>query len=129
MVEVAIYGVGIDLVRVDRLAKSVNRWGERFTRRVFTARELATCRERELQTPCLAIRFAAKEAFVKALGQGMRSPVLWTDLEVQNNDLGKPELHLSPRALAYCRELGIRSWHLSLTDDGDYGAAVVIIER
>ncbi len=129
MVEVAIYGVGIDLVRVDRLAKSVNRWGERFTRRVFTAGELAACHERKPQAPCLAIRFAAKEAFVKALGRGMRSPVLWTDLEVQNNDLGKPELHLSPRALAYCRELGIQSWHLSLTDDGDYGAAVVIIER
>jgi len=129
MVEVAIYGVGIDLVRVDRLAKSVNRWGERFTRRVFTAGERAACRERKQQAPCLATRFAAKEAFVKALGRGMRSPVLWTDLEVQNNDLGKPELHLSPRALAYCRGLGIQSWHLSLTDDGDYGAAVVIIER
>ena len=124
----AVYGVGIDLIRVDRLAKSLSRWGERFSRRVFTADELAACSERKHRATCLATRFAAKEAFVKALGRGMRSPVLWTDIQVQNNDLGKPEISLSPEALAFCRELGVRSWHLSLTDDGDYGAAVVVLE-
>lgn len=125
----ALYGIGIDLIRVDRLAKSLSRWGDRFTRRVFTAGELAACGERKKQETCLATRFAAKEAFVKALGRGMRSPVLWTDIEVRNDDLGKPEIYLSPRALEYCRELGIRSWQVSLTDDGDYGAAVVVLER
>lgn len=128
MLDVALYGVGIDLIRVDRLANSLTRWGERFTSRVFTSSELAACGQRKKQATCLATRFAAKEAFVKALGRGMRSPVLWTDIEVQNNDLGKPEICLSPRALAFCRELGIQSWHLSLTDDGDYGAAVVVLE-
>jgi holo-[acyl-carrier protein] synthase len=128
MVEMAIYGVGIDLVRVDRLSKSFTRWGERFTMRVFTPAELEACAERKKQVGCLATRFAAKEAFVKALGRGMRSPVFWTDIEVQNNDLGKPEIFLSSRALEFCRDLGIRSWHLSLTDDGEYGAAVVILE-
>lgn len=124
----AVYGVGIDLIRVERLEKSLTRWGKRFTRRVFTPDELARCAAGKKQAACLAMRFAAKEAFVKALGTGMRSPVLWTDIQVRNNDLGKPEISLSPRALEYCGKLGIRSWHLSMTDDGDYGAAVVILE-
>lgn len=128
MVRVAVFGVGIDLIQVDRLARSLDRWGDHFAKRVFTAGELAACRQRRKQEICLATRFAAKEAFVKALGRGMRSPVVWTDLEVKNNELGKPEICLSPRALAFCRELGICSWHLSLTDDGDYGAAVVVLE-
>ena len=128
MVDVAVYGIGIDLIRVDRLGRSLGRWGERFTRRIFTPDELAGCAGRKKQATCLATRFAAKEAFVKALGRGMRTPVFWTDIQVQNNDLGKPEIFLSPQALEYCRKLGIRSWHLSLTDDGDYGAAVVVLE-
>jgi holo-[acyl-carrier protein] synthase len=75
------------------------------------------------------MRFAAKEAFVKALGLGLRQPVLWQDMEVRGNKLGKPEIFLSPRAQEYCTDRGIRSWHLSLTDDGQYGAAVVVIEK
>jgi len=128
MVKMAIHGVGIDLVRSDRLGATLNRWGDRFTRRVFSPAELEACAGRKREIACLATRFAAKEAFVKALGRGMRSPVLWTDIQVQNDDLGKPEICLSSRALEFCRNLGIRSWHLSLTDDGEYGAAVVILE-
>ncbi len=128
MVEMAVYGVGIDLVRVGRLGKSFERWGDRFTRRVFTPAELEACAERKKRVDCLATRFAAKEAFAKALGRGIRSPVFWTDIQVENNDLGKPEIVLSSRALEFCHGLGIRCWHLSLTDDGEYGAAVVILE-
>lgn len=124
-----IYGVGIDLIRVDRLQTILERWGERFEQRVFSEAERKTCSARKLYAQCLAIRFAAKEAFVKALGIGIRTPVLWLDIEVRNNPLGKPELLLSPRAVEYCTELGIRSWHLSMTDDGEYGAAVVVLER
>jgi holo-[acyl-carrier protein] synthase len=124
----AVHGIGIDLVRSDRLSEALNRWGERFTRRVYTPAEVTACAGRKRQLACLATRFAAKEAFVKALGRGMRSPVLWTDIQVQNDDLGKPEICLSSRAMDFCRNLGIRSWHLSLTDDGDYGVAVVILE-
>jgi len=124
----AVYGIGIDLIRSDRLGKTMTRWGDHFTRRVFTSAELAACAGKRKQVACLATRFAAKEAFVKALGTGIRFPVLWSDIEVQNDDLGKPEISLSSRALEFCTSLGIRSWHLSLTDDGDYGAAVVVLE-
>jgi holo-[acyl-carrier protein] synthase len=75
------------------------------------------------------MRFAAKEAFVKALGLGLRQPVLWHDMEVRGNALGKPEIFLSERAQEYCTDHAILSWHLSLTDDGQYGAAVVVIEK
>lgn len=124
----AVYGIGIDLVRTDRIASMLERWGERFEERVFTAGEVKFCAGRATRVSCLATRFAAKEAFVKALGLGLRKPVLWHDIEVRNNALGKPEVFLSPRAMEYCRSLGISAWHLSLTDDGQYGAAVVLLE-
>jgi holo-[acyl-carrier protein] synthase len=124
----AIYGVGIDLVRVDRLEKLLERWGARFETRVFTEFERQFCSARKNRAACLALRFSAKEAFVKALGLGMRKPVLWLDIEVRQNKLGKPEIFLTPGALQYCRDIGVRSWHLSLTDDGQYGAAVVVME-
>ena len=124
----SIYGVGIDLVQVERIEKLLERWGERFEARVFTEFEKQLCSRRKNRAACLALRFAAKEAFVKALGLGMRKPVLWQDIEVRQDTLGKPEIALTPRALQYCRDKGVRSWHLSLTDDGQYGAAVVVIE-
>ena len=125
----AVWGVGIDLVRVERFEVLLGRWGDRFAKRVFTEVELEACSGRTRRYSCLAIRFAAKEAFVKALGTGMSDPVLWRDVEVRNNPLGKPEIFLSPRAEKFCRERGITSWHLSMTDDGAYGAAVAIIEH
>ncbi len=125
----AVFGVGIDLVQVDRLRKALERWDDRFKQRVFTELEIRACAERKEAVNCFAVRFAAKEAFAKALGTGMRFPVLWLDIETRSNPAGKPEIFLSPRAREYCRERGINSWHLSLTDDGQYGAAVVVIER
>lgn len=125
----AIYGVGIDLVKIDRIALLIERWGDKFEGRVFTESEIEFCSRRRNRVPCLAMRFAAKEAFVKALGLGLRQPVLWQDVEVRADALGKPEIFLSERAQEYCTEQGIVSWHLSLTDDGQYGAAVVVIEK
>jgi holo-[acyl-carrier protein] synthase len=123
-----VRGVGIDLVRVDRIEAMLGRWGQRFEKRVFTDHEIEVCSARRTRDACLAIRFAAKEAFVKALGLGMRAPVLWRDIEIRGDELGKPEIVLSDRALEYCRDHGITSWHVSLTDDGQYGAAVVVVE-
>lgn len=113
---------------VARLGRSIDRWGERFEKRVFTEGELEYCSAGKRRLACLAMRFAAKEAFVKALGLGMREPVMWRDIEIGSNELGKPEINLSPRALDYCAQKGIRTWHLSLTDEGEYAAAVVIAE-
>jgi holo-[acyl-carrier protein] synthase len=124
----AIYGVGLDLVRVERLQNALERWGDRFRNRVFTSGEQAACGQRRNHAACLALRFAAKEAFVKALGVGMGGPIRWLDIEVRNAASGKPEILLSPRAESFCRDRHVHSWHLSLTDDGAYGAALVILE-
>ncbi|HOI96667.1 MAG TPA: holo-ACP synthase [Syntrophobacter fumaroxidans] len=124
----AIRGIGIDLIRVDRLRLLLERWGARFEQRVFTRNEREDCSRRKDYAGCLALRFSAKEAFAKALGTGLRNPVTWQDIEVSNDSLGKPTISLSESALRFCREHNITSWHLSLTDDGDYGAAVVVLE-
>ncbi len=123
-----VHGIGIDLVQVNRVRKLLERWGERFETRVFTESEREFCSTRKDRAACLALRFAAKEAFAKALGLGLRKPVLWQDIEIRRDPLGKPEVFLSQRAQDYCEKMGIRSWRLSLTDDGEYGAAVVVVE-
>jgi len=124
-----IYGIGIDLVRVSRIEDALNRWGERFIGRVFAAEEAALCLKRAVPSSCFALRFAAKEAFSKAIGLGMRKGVRWKDIEVFHHPGGKPGLKLHGRSLEICNEAGITRIHLSLSDDRGYGVATVILEQ
>lgn len=123
-----VYGVGIDLVRIDRIEAGLARWGNRFLNKVFTVAEQQACLVKKNQAGCLAMRFAAKEAFVKAVGTGIRAPLFWKDMEVLHDPSGRPVFRLSQRAQELLRGLGIHAWHVSLTDDGLYGAAVVVVE-
>ncbi len=124
-----IYGIGIDLVRVDRIAKAMDRYGERFLARVFTPQEIAHCQGRSWSAAGFALRFAAKEAFSKALGVGLRrGGVRWREVEVVPNRLGKPELRLTGRAADLCQGANITGMHLSLTDEDNHAVAVVILE-
>jgi holo-[acyl-carrier protein] synthase len=125
-----IYGIGVDLVKVARLAASIQRFGERFLNRVFTPQEIAYCQARRGRDSCLALRFAAKEAFSKALGVGLRKDgIRWREVEVAPNALGKPELLVTGRAAELCAEAHITGMHLTLTDEDDQALAVVILER
>jgi len=126
-----IYGIGIDLVKVPRLAAALERYGERFLARVFTPKEIAYCQaKRRRGTAALALRFAAKEAFAKALAVGLRrGGIRWREVEVVPNPQGKPELVVSGRAAALCAAAGITRMHLSLTDENDQALAVVILEK
>ena len=124
-----IYGIGVDLVKVERIERVVSRWGKRFVDRVFTDEEAHACYGRRSSYAAFALRFAAKEAFSKALGLGMRKGIRWRDIEVFNNSSGKPHLRLSGVASQICKESGINHIHLSLSDDGEYGIAMVILER
>ena len=125
-----IYGIGVDLVKVARIAAAIKRHGERFLNRVFTPREIAHCRGRRGSDSAFALRFAAKEAFSKALGVGLRQGgIRWREVEVVPNPLGKPELFVSGRAADLCAAAGITAMHLSLTDDDDQALAVVILEK
>jgi holo-[acyl-carrier protein] synthase len=125
-----IYGIGVDLVRVDRIQRVVERYGDRFLDRVFTGREIAYCRGKPWTAAALAMRFAAKEAFSKALGVGLRrGGIRWREVEVIPDPMGKPELLVSGRAAELCATAGIGNLHLSLTDEDGRALAVVILER
>jgi holo-[acyl-carrier protein] synthase len=123
-----IFGVGIDLVNIPRMETVLERWGERFVKRVFTEQEAEICRQRANPAASFALRFAAKEAFSKALGLGMRRGIRWRDIEVYHLPGGRPTLKLRGKSSELCRGRGIARLHLSLSDEGSYGAAVVILE-
>ncbi len=125
-----IYGLGIDLVQVSRIKAAIARHGERFLNRVFTPQEIAYCQRKRWSDSGFALRFAAKEAFSKALGVGLRKGgIRWREVEVVPNPLGKPELKVSGRAAELCAAAHITAMHLSLTDENGQALAMVILEK
>jgi len=114
-----IVGVGIDVVDITRFARALNRTPT-------LASRLFTEGERDLPVKSLAARFAAKEALAKALG-GPRG-LLWTDVEVVTDSLGRPELRVYGTVAAAAALLGVRRWHVSLSHDGGVATAVVVAE-
>jgi holo-[acyl-carrier protein] synthase len=123
-----IRGVGIDIVTVSRIERAVERWGKRFLERIFTPAEIDRCQRRMRPAGCLALRFAAKEAFAKALGLGMRKGLRWRDIEVVHDHLGKPDLRLHNQAERLLAAMSASRTWLSLSDESDSAVAVVIIE-
>ncbi len=113
---------GVDLIEIPRIARALERYGQRFLRRIFTAGEIAYCRERP---PNLAARFAAKEATMKALGTGVRG-VGWKDIEVVRQPSGAPTIKLHGRALSRAKRLGVCEISLSLTHSREYAVAFVV---
>jgi holo-[acyl-carrier protein] synthase len=125
-----IYGIGVDLVKVARVAAALERHGDRFLNRIFTAREIEHCRGKVRAASMLALRFAAKEAFSKALGVGLRQGgIRWREVEVVPNPMGKPEFFVTGRAAELCEEAGISGMHLTLTDEDHLALAVVVLEK
>jgi holo-[acyl-carrier protein] synthase len=125
-----IYGIGVDLVQVARVAAALERHGDRFLNRIFTPKEIGHCRGKARAASMLAMRFAAKEAFSKALGVGLRQDgIRWREVEVVPNSMGKPEFAVTGRAAQLCQEAGITGMHLTLTDENDQALAVVVLEK
>ncbi|MBF0477211.1 MAG: holo-ACP synthase [Deltaproteobacteria bacterium] len=116
------------MVKISRIDQSLARWGDRFLQKVFTPAETEICARRPRPASCLALRFAAKEAFSKAVGLGMRNGVYWTDIEVVHNSLGRPSLVLYRKAREIIEQHGITNVFVTLTDEADMGVAVVILE-
>ncbi|MDR5868211.1 holo-ACP synthase [Halomonas koreensis] len=123
-----ILGIGTDIARVARFEAAQARHGERFAERLLGADELARYRDRGRPAAYLAKRFAAKEAFVKALGTGLRRGMRWPEIQVDNDALGRPTLSLSGRALELAQAEGVRSLHLSLSDEAAFAVAFVVLE-
>jgi holo-[acyl-carrier protein] synthase len=124
-----IFGSGIDIVNIDRIESLMARWGDLFLGKVFTEREILWCRQRTRPPECFAIRFAAKEAFLKAIGLGLRDGIHWTDIEVESNPLGKPLLSLHRKAKELLEIHRICKALLTLSHDRPYAVAHVILER
>jgi holo-[acyl-carrier protein] synthase len=122
-----VKGVGVDLAQIPRLRRAVERWNDRFLRRVFTDAEIAYCRRRRDPIPHLAARFAAKEATLKALGTGLGMGVNWLDLEVRREPGQAPTIVLSGRSEAIARAKGGSRVLLSLSHDGDYAMAQALL--
>jgi holo-[acyl-carrier protein] synthase len=124
-----VLGVGTDLMETKRIEVSIDRYGERFLERVFTAGEIAYClRKKKNAAESFAARFAAKEAGAKALGTGISRGVTWKELEVRREPNGRPTLHLSGRAAELAGAMGVRRMQLSLTHSREFAMAVVVAE-
>ena len=127
-----IIGIGSDITDIRRIENSLSRFGERFTRRIFTDTERARAERKADRVGTYAKRFAAKEACAKALGTGMRRGVFWKDMGVVNARSGQPTLALSGGAASRLVELTpaghVSVVHLTLTDEHPYAQALVIIE-
>lgn len=123
-----VVGVGTDLIEIARVQQSLDRFGERFTGKVFTPGEVAYCQRKKQAAESFASRFAAKEAAAKALGTGISRGIGWREIEVRRLPGQRPTIHLSGRAAELARGLGIHNLHLSLTHSRDVAMAVVIAE-
>ena len=127
-----IIGIGTDICDIRRIENSIEKYGERFIRRIYTAHEIAYCEGKSGRASYYAKRFAAKEAAAKALAGPNTGSLSWHDVEVQNEVSGKPVLKLSGEALARkkAREAtgAAASIHLSMSDDYPYAQAFVVFE-
>ena len=124
-----IVGTGIDMVEIDRIAQSIERYGDRFLTRIFTPGEIAYCQRKKNSAESFAARFAAKEAGAKALGTGIQHGVTWKELEVRRLPGHRPNLYFSGRAQEIAAELGVRHISLSLTHSTTTAMAAVHLEN
>lgn len=128
-----IFGIGTDICDVRRLRTTYARRGERFAERVLGPHEIEVFRMRLAKVEArgisyLATRFSAKEAFSKAIGLGMRTPMTWRACEVVKASSGKPEIRLHGALSEWFEARGLHA-HLSVTDESDYAASFVVVEQ
>jgi holo-[acyl-carrier protein] synthase len=128
-----IYGIGTDICDIRRIEATWQRQGERFVRKVLTEAEFAVWQRRSARWPqrglrYLATRFSAKEAFSKAIGLGMRMPMSWRRCEINNLPSGQPVIVLHGELKTWFEGQGLRA-HVTVTDETDYAASFVVVER
>jgi len=124
-----IFGVGVDIVELERVKATYDRFGERFAQRILMDEEMELFRRSSRPVRFLAMRFAGKEAVVKAMGTGFAHGVWLRDVGITNNDWGRPLVIWSPRGRRVCDRLGIGDGHVSLTDDAGLIMAFAVVEK
>ncbi|MCX6579004.1 MAG: holo-ACP synthase [Candidatus Aminicenantes bacterium] len=122
-----IKGTGIDIIDIPRIKKKTTE-DPRFIEKLFTETEIAYCESKYRKEIHYAARFAAKEAFFKAMGTGWRNGMKWTDISIENDDLGKPDIKLQGKTLENFKEKNFENIHLSISHTREYAVAFVIIE-
>ncbi len=121
-----IYGIGVDIVKISRIQDAVERWGEGFLRKIYTDKEVAYCYSKNLPYLSLAVRFAAKEALIKAIASEVA--VSLREIEVVTSEGGRPLINLYGRAEEFLRSKHIHRVHVSLSHEKEFGVALVILE-
>ena len=123
-----IYGIGTDVVEVARIEASIAQFGDTFAKRILAESELASYLESQIKPRFLAKRFAAKEAFAKALGTGLRAPATFQNIAVSHDALGKPILILSHELQGLLQSKSITQTHISISDERNLATAFVVLE-
>ena len=123
-----IYGIGTDIIAVHRIERVFTQYGRRFAERILAPQELIEFDKHKMKTRFLAKRFAAKEAFSKAMGTGIRKPVTWCYIAVGHDARGKPVFEPHADLQRCMGEMGIVGSHVSITDEQDTAVAFVILE-
>jgi holo-[acyl-carrier protein] synthase len=123
-----IFGVGTDIVELSRIQATYDRFGDHFVQRILMDEELELFKKSKWPVRFLAMRFAGKEASVKAMGTGFRHGIWLRDIGITNNDWGRPLIIWSDRGRKVCERLGIGAGHVSLTDDAGLIVAFAVVE-
>ena len=123
-----IVGIGTDVCSIERIEKSLERFGDRFVKRILTPDERPRFERTKDKAGHLAKRFAAKEAFAKAIGTGIHAPFKWHSISVTRNPEGKPGISPNASMEKHLKKLGVTHFHLSLTDDAGVAVAFVVLE-
>src|SRR5437868_4302779 len=123
-----ISGIGIDLIETSRIRGTLDKFGDRFFRRVFTPKEVEYCSSMKFPDRHLAARFAAKEAVSKCFGTGIGKELGWKEIEIVHDDHGKPLVELHGSGLELAKKLKIQKVHVSLSHTEHYGCAMAVAE-
>ena len=124
-----IFGTGIDIIEVDRIKNAIQKYSDRFKKKIFTQKEIDYCHSQADPAKHFAARFTVKEAVLKCFGTGMTAGILWKDIEVDKLNSGQPVLNLYGNGKKLFHQLNLKHIHISITHDKTYAAAHAIAEK
>ncbi len=124
-----IFGTGIDIIEVDRIKNSIQKYSDRFKKKIFTQKEIDYCHSQADPAKHFAARFTVKEAVLKCFGTGMTGGILWKDIEVDKLNSGQPVLNLYGNGKELFNQLDLKHIHISITHDKTYAVAHAIAEK
>jgi len=122
-----IIGTGIDIVEIPRVKNAVKKWGDRFLKRIFTEKEICYSQQKTYSYQHLAVRFAAKEAVLKAFGDGLPKRVEWTEVEIWNEESGKPMVRLHGHIKKMQKQMRVNDIKISLSHTRNYAVASALL--